>query len=619
MNRQRVRFLTVVLVLSCMLVVGFWTSAAKVKATEEVMDSPLFAYSAELADKRLQNPYWRIESSEYETPESDSSGEKNDQVEPMATSGICPAPTTAPTCLVTCGTKPTCGLTCGSTCSSTCLVTCAATCGTKVTCADTCSATCGTKPTCGLTCGSTCAVTCGIKPTCVVTCGATCGTNPTCAATCGTNPTCAATCGTNPTCTATCSATCGTGPTCAETCSATCGATCGATCAETCGSQPTCESGCDIEHATTGTTCSPTPTCAATCSQGMSTCSATCKGYYTCVPTCGSAATCSRTCGDQPTCYLPAIACPVRPPLAPVDNGVPLTEIARFNAGAKGSKNPAWAADGSEVFFVSAGKGLKVLDAMTGDISEVTDVPSDERPEPGKNASSFAYLSKGKILFRADDKKEKAESAGSGWTVSEIEWRPDNAVLRYVARGSGGYKIGVFDPRSGSHETLYSVKSGTLLALRCPSRSYEFFALLETQSAGNKTSSVLVLSEGSTTNELFQLPGAISAIQASPDGMSIYYIMNKTVYCFDRSNGLHRILAEKAGDLLEISPCGQWLMTNPAGLAVCPSGGGRLKQIISAPGIAEFTWSIRGQIAVISHMNGHSEIWLFRVDDEVVG
>ena len=543
------------------------------------MDSPLFAYSAELADKRLQNPYWRIESSEYETPESDSSGEKNDQVEPMATSGICPAPTTAPTCLVTCGTKPTCGLTCGSTC----------------------------------------AVTCGIKPTCVVTCGATCGTNPTCAATCGTNPTCAATCGTNPTCTATCSVTCGTGPTCAETCSATCGATCGATCAETCGSQPTCESGCDIEHATTGTTCSPTPTCAATCSQGMSTCSATCKGYYTCVPTCGSAATCSRTCGDQPTCYLPAIACPVRPPLAPVDNGVPLTEIARFNAGAKGSKNPAWAADGSEVFFVSAGKGLKVLDAMTGDISEVTDVPSDERPEPGKNASSFAYLSKGKISFRADDKKEKAESAGSGWTVSEIEWRPDNAVLRYVARGSGGYKIGVFDPRSGSHETLYSVKSGTLLALRCPSRSYEFFALLETQSAGKKTSSVLVLSEGSTTNELFQLPGAISAIQASPDGMSIYYIMNKTVYCFDRSNGLHRILAEKAGDLLEISPCGQWLMTNPAGLAVCPSGGGRLKQIISAPGIAEFTWSIRGQIAVISHMNGHSEIWLFRVDDEVVG
>jgi len=58
--------------------------------------------------------------------------------------------------------------------------------------------------------------------------------------------------------------------------------------------------------------------------------------------------------------------------LAPVDNGVPLTEIARFNAGAKGSKNPAWAADGSGVFFASAGKGLRELDAMTGNISEVS-------------------------------------------------------------------------------------------------------------------------------------------------------------------------------------------------------------------------------------------------------
>jgi len=302
-----------------------------------------------------------------------------------------------------------------------------------------------------------------------------------------------------------------------------------------------------------------------------------------------------------------------------VDNGVPLTEIARFNAGAKGAKNPAWAADGSEVFYVSAGKGLRELHGMTGDISEVTNDPSDERPEPGTNERSFAYLNKGKIVFRVDQNKEKPESAGAGWTVSEIEWSSDSAMLRYIARGSGGYKIGVFDPRSGSHETLYSTKSGTLFALKCPARSYQFFALQETQSAGKNTSSVLVLSEGNTTNELFQLPGAISAIQASPDGMFIYYIMNKTVYCFDRSNGLHRILAEKAGDLLEISPCGKWLMTNPAGLAVCPSSGGRLKQVISAPGIFEFAWSIRGQIAVIAHMNGHSEIWLFRVDDEVVG
>jgi len=68
-----------------------------------------------------------------------------------------------------------------------------------------------------------------------------------------------------------------------------------------------------------------------------------------------------RNMWSKPTCYLPAIACPIRPPLAPVDNGVPLTEIARFNAGAKGSKNPAWAADGSGVFFASAGKGLRSL------------------------------------------------------------------------------------------------------------------------------------------------------------------------------------------------------------------------------------------------------------------
>jgi dipeptidyl aminopeptidase/acylaminoacyl peptidase len=302
-----------------------------------------------------------------------------------------------------------------------------------------------------------------------------------------------------------------------------------------------------------------------------------------------------------------------------VDRGVPLTEIARFNAGAKGAKNPAWAADGSEVFFVSAGKGLRELDAMTGDISEVSNNPSDEYPEPGRTEGAFAYLNKGKIVFRVGQNKEKSESAGAGWTVSEIEWRPDSDVLRYIARGSEGYKIGTFDPRSGSHETLYSIKSGTLLALRYPSRAYEFFALLETESGGKKTSSVLVLSEGNTTSVLFQLPGTITAMQASPDGGLIYYIMNKIIYCFNRSNGLHQALAEKAGDLLEISPCGKWLMTNPAGLAVCPSSGGRLRQLVSAPGIVEFAWSIRGQIAVISHMNGHSEIWLFRVDEEVVG
>lgn len=442
MNRKTARFLTTGVLLLCLLTAGLWVCGAKVKATQEVMDSPLFGYSAELADKRLQNPYWRTESSEYETPESDSRGEQNDKVAPMATSGICPVPTIAPTCLVTC----------------------AATCGTKPTCADTCSATCGAKP----------------------------------------------------------------------------------------------------------------------------------------------------------TCYLPAIACPIRPPLAPVDNGVPLTEIARFNAGAKGSKNPAWAADGSGVFFASAGKGLRELDAMTGNISEVSNNPQDEHPEPGIAESAFAYLNKGKIVLRVDNKKEKSESAGSGWTISEIEWNLDSTLLRYIARGSGGHKIGVFDPRSGSHKTLYSGKSGTLFALECPARSYQFFVLRETQSGSKKTSSVLALSEDNTADELFSLPGTISAIQASPNGMFIYYVMDRTIYCFDRSTGLHRVLAEKAGDLLEISPCGGWLMTNPAGLAVCPSSGGRLKQIISAPGITEFVWSIRGQIIIISNMNGHSELWLFRIDDEVV-
>lgn len=304
--------------------------------------------------------------------------------------------------------------------------------------------------------------------------------------------------------------------------------------------------------------------------------------------------------------------------MAPVDNGVPLTEIARFNAGAKGSKNPAWAADGSGVFFASAGKGLRELDAMTGNISEVSNNPQDEHPEPGIAESALAYLNKGKIVLRVDNKKEKSESAGSGWTISEIEWNLDSTLLRYIARGSGGHKIGVFDPKSGSHKTLYSGKSGTLFALECPARSYQFFVLRETQSGSKKTSSVLALSEDNTADELFSLPGTISAIQASPNGMFIYYVMDRTIYCFDRSTGLHRVLAEKAGDLLEISPCGGWLMTNPAGLAVCPSSGGRLKQIISAPGITEFVWSIRGQIAVISNMNGHSELWLFRIDDEVV-
>lgn len=301
-----------------------------------------------------------------------------------------------------------------------------------------------------------------------------------------------------------------------------------------------------------------------------------------------------------------------------MDNGVPLTEIARFNAGAKGSKNLAWAADGSGVFYVSAGKGLRELDAMTGNISEVSDDPSDERPDPGENERSFAYLNKGKVVFRVDGEKEKSKSAGTGWTISEIEWNLDSTLLRYVAGGSGGARIGIFDPRSGLHDTLYSIKSGTLSALKCPANSYQFFVLQETQSGGKRISSVLALSEDNPACELFSLSGTISAMEVSPDGMLIYYVMNKTIYCFDRSNGLHRMIAEKAGDLLEISPSGDWLMTNPIGLAVCPSGGGRLKQIISAPGIAEFAWSIRGQIAVISHMNGHSELWLFRVDDEVV-
>lgn len=302
----------------------------------------------------------------------------------------------------------------------------------------------------------------------------------------------------------------------------------------------------------------------------------------------------------------------------PVDNGVPLVEVARFMAGVKGSKHLAWEADGSRVVFVSRDKGLRELDALTGDVREVSSDPLDEQPEPGRDENSFAYLNKGTLIFVIDGHEERVHSQGVGWSISEVGWNPDGTLLRYVATGSGGSKVYVFDPRSGSQQSLYSAKSGNMLALRCPAKSHQFFTLREIDEQGKKSSSVVILSDDDSGKELFQLPRAVSAIQVSPDGMNVYYVMNRAIYCFERSTGLHRLVAERAGDLLEISPCGNWLMTNPAGLAICPSHGGRLKQIISAPGITEFIWSIRGQIAVLSNMNGHSEIWLFRVDDEVL-
>ena len=104
----------------------------------------------------------------------------------------------------------------------------------------------------------------------------------------------------------------------------------------------------------------------------------------------------------------------------------------------------------------------------------------------------------------------------------------------------------------------------------------------------------------------------------SPDGQVVYFISNKIIYSFDSRTGAQVIVADKAGDALAISPDGKWLLTNPAGIAACPTSGGKLKQIVSAPGIQGLSWSARGQIAAVTTFGGSAEIWMFRVDDSIL-
>ncbi len=94
---------------------------------------------------------------------------------------------------------------------------------------------------------------------------------------------------------------------------------------------------------------------------------------------------------------------------------MPAGEIARFAAGRQNARDLAWKADGSEVYFVSEGEGIRSLLVDTGSIRAVTGNKEDSSPAagPATKADVVAYLRGGQLAIMTAD-GTKTLSAGLG-------------------------------------------------------------------------------------------------------------------------------------------------------------------------------------------------------------
>jgi len=298
---------------------------------------------------------------------------------------------------------------------------------------------------------------------------------------------------------------------------------------------------------------------------------------------------------------------------------VPAGEIARFVAGKQRATHLAWKADGSEVYFASEGEGIRSLLVDTGSIRFVTGDKGDFGPAAGPTvkANDVAYLRGGQLVIMTAN-GTKTQGAGLGWQFSGCAWSPDGNSIVYTSASLLSNRLGIYSVSSGSSKLLEWEKGSKASHLVWPSLSNCFFVVADLKVSGRTFSSIMRGSSNESRSEVVTVPGSIEALAVSPDGQVVYFISNKIIYSFDRKTGAQVIVADKAGDALAVSPDGKWLLTNPAGIAVCPTDGGKLKQIVSAPGIQEVSWSARDQIAVVTAFGGRAEIWTFRVDDSIL-
>lgn len=193
----------------------------------------------------------------------------------------------------------------------------------------------------------------------------------------------------------------------------------------------------------------------------------------------------------------------------------------------------------------------------------------------------------------------KTQGAGLGWQFSGCVWSPDGNSIVYTSASLLSNRLGIYSVSSGSSKLLEWEKGSRASHLVWPPESDYFYVVADLKVSGRTFSS-------------------IEALAVSPDRQVVYFVSNKIIYSFDRKTGAQAIVADKAGDALAISPDGKWLLTNPAGIAACPADGGKLKQIVSAPGIQELSWSARDQIAAVTTFGGSAEVWTFRVDDSIL-
>ncbi len=298
---------------------------------------------------------------------------------------------------------------------------------------------------------------------------------------------------------------------------------------------------------------------------------------------------------------------------------MPAGEIARFAAGRQNARDLAWKADGSEVYFVSEGEGIRSLLVDTGSIRAVTGNKEDSSPAagPATKADVVAYLRGGQLAIMTAD-GTKTLSAGLGWQFSGCVWSPDGDSIVYTSTSLLSNRLGIYSVSSGSSRLLEWEKGSKASHLVWPSESGYFFVVAGLKVSGRTFSSIMRGSATENPSEVVTVPGSVEALAASPDGRIVYFISNKIIYSFDSKTGAQAIVADKAGDALALSPDGKWLLTNPAGIAVCPADGGKLKQIVSAPGIREMSWSVRDQIAAVTTFGGRAEVWTFRVDDSIL-
>jgi WD40 repeat protein len=302
-----------------------------------------------------------------------------------------------------------------------------------------------------------------------------------------------------------------------------------------------------------------------------------------------------------------------------VAGGVPVGEIARYQASPRSARHLAWNADGTQVLFAAEGEGIRGLVVDTGQLVSVTDGRNDSSPasNPTARTGGIAYLDGGDLRILGDQ-GSKRYGAGLGWKVTAFAWSPDGGSIVYAATGLFGNRLGIYDVASGEARQLDWDRGSEILHLVWPAQSDDFLIGASVKVSGRTLGVIMAGSPTKSPSDLVMIPGSIDAIAASPDGRTVYFLSDKTIRAFSRETGAQTTVADRAGDTLAVSPDGKWLLTNPAGIAAVPASGGRLKQIVSASGVQEISWSARGQIAALVSFGGQMDLWTFRVDDFIL-